>query len=143
MAPGDACHALGLEQDMIVAGIGCRKGTTAQEIDAAIDAALTQAGQPREALGLIATSDGKGSETGIIEAAAGRGLRLVLVKPAALEAAGPRTQSASPRVKELFGVPSVAEAAALAAAGSQSALLVPRLVVGPATCSLAAAGDGA
>lgn len=122
---------------MIVAGIGCRRGATAQEIDDAIDAALAEAGQVGEALSCIATSDGKGAEPGIIEATAGRGLRLVLVKPAELEAAGPRTQSSSPRVKELFGVPSVAEAAALAAAGPDAALLLPRIVVGPATCALA------
>lgn len=126
---------------MIVAGIGCRKGTTALEIDAAIDAALAEAGQSREALGAIATSDGKGSEPGIIEAVAGRGLNLLLVKPGELEAAGPRTQSSSPRVKELFGVASVAEAAALAAAGPDSKLIVARIVVGPATCAIAAA-DG-
>jgi len=127
---------------MIVAGIGCKRGATAQEIDAAIDAALAEANETHEALGLIATSDGKGSETGIIEAAAGRGVQLVLVKPAALEAAGPRTQNSSPRVKELFGVPSVAEAAALAAAGPEAALVVPRLIVGPATCALAGLKDG-
>jgi cobalt-precorrin 5A hydrolase len=123
---------------MIVAGIGCRKGTSAQEIDAAIDTALAEAGKPRESLSAIATSDGKGGEPGIIEAAAGRGVRLDLVKPGELEAAGPRTQSSSPRVKELFGVPSVAEAAALAAAGANSKLLVARIVVGPATCAIAA-----
>jgi cobalt-precorrin 5A hydrolase len=132
-----------LGEVMIVAGIGCRKGTTAQEIDAAIDAALAEAGQSREALSYLATSDGKGAEPGIIEAASGRGLQLVLVKPAELEAAGPRTQSSSPRVKELFGVPSVAEAAALAAAGPAASLLVPRLVLGPATCAIAASEDGA
>ena len=44
---------------MIVAGIGCRTGTTALEIDAAIDAALAEAGQAPEALSCIATSDGK------------------------------------------------------------------------------------
>jgi cobalt-precorrin 5A hydrolase len=128
---------------MIVAGIGCRRGATAQEIDAAIDAALAEAGHSREALHLIATSDGKGSEVGIIEAAAGRGVGLVLVKPAELEAAGPRTQSSSPRVKELFGVPSVAEAAALAACGPEAKLVVPRIVVGPATCAIAIAEEGA
>ena len=122
---------------MIVAGIGCRKGVSAMEIDAAIDAALRQLGQPPEALSALATSDGKGSEQGLIESAAGRGLQLVLVKPAALEAAGPRTQSYSPRVKEMFGVPSVAEAAALAAAGPHSMLLLPRLVAGPVTCAIA------
>jgi len=128
---------------MIVAGIGCRKGTTAQEIDAAVDAALAQAGKARESLSAIATSDGKGSEPGIIEAAAGRGVRLDLVKPGELEAAGPRTQSSSPRVKELFGVPSVAEAAALAAAGPNSRLAVPRIVVGPATCAIATTEEDA
>jgi len=67
----------------------------------------------------------------------------VLVKPAELEAAGPRTQSSSPRVKELFGVASVAEAAALSAAGPNAALVVPRIVVGPATCAIAATDSGA
>jgi len=124
---------------MIVAGIGCRKGATAEEIDAAIEAALQETGQVREALTLLATSDGKGGEPGLIHAANEAGLELMLVKPAALEAAGPRTKSFSPRVKEMFGVPSVAEAAALAAAGPDSTLLAPRTIVGPVTCAIAGA----
>lgn len=127
---------------MTVAGVGCRKGVTAEEIDAAIDAALEQAGRTADALSLIATSDGKGGEQGLIEAAHARGVQLVLVKPAALEAAGPRTKSFSPRIKEMFGVPSVAEAAALAAAGPEAALLVPRVVLGSVTCAIAC-DDGA
>lgn len=124
---------------MIVAGIGCRKGATVSEIDAAIEAALSESGQTREALTLLATSDGKGGEPGLVNAAAARGLELTLVRPAALEAAGPRTKSFSPRVKEMFGVPSVAEAAALAAAGPDSVLLAPRTILGPVTCALAGA----
>jgi cobalt-precorrin 5A hydrolase len=131
-----------LEEHMIVAGVGCRKGTTAEEIDAAIDAALAQGAFAPEQLNVIATSDGKGGEPGLIEAVAGRGVQLVLVKPGDLEAAGPRTQSSSPRVKALMGIPSVAEAAALAACGPEATLVVPRLVVGPATCAIAATGDG-
>ncbi|MEZ5888769.1 MAG: cobalamin biosynthesis protein [Xanthobacteraceae bacterium] len=123
---------------MIVAGIGCRKGTSAQEIDAAIDAALKQARIAPSELDAMATSDGKGSEPGIIEAAAGRGVELVLVRPADLEAAAPRAQSHSPRVQAMFNVPSVAEAAALAAAGDDATLVVPRLSMGPATCAIAA-----
>ena len=38
----------------------------------------------------------------------------------------------------LIGVPSVAEAAALAAAGPSARLVSPRLVIGAATCALAA-----
>ena len=127
---------------MIVAGIGCRRGTTVEEINTAIDAALAQAGLLPDRLGLIATSDGKGSEPGIIQATAARGVRLVQVRPAHLEAAGPRTLSSSPRVKALIGIPSVAEAAALAACGPASRLIVPRIVEGPATCAIASDEDG-
>lgn len=127
---------------MIVAGIGCRRGATAEEIDAALDAALERAALEADTLSQVATSDGKGNEPGIIQAAARRGLKLVLVRPADLEAAGPRTQSSSPRVKELMGVPSVAEAAALAACGPESRLIVPRLIVGPVTCAIAGMVEG-
>ncbi len=122
---------------MIVAGIGCRKGASQAEVEAAIDDALTQAKQARGVLRLIATSDGKANEPGIVAAAEARGVPLVRVTPADLEATGSRTQSSSPRVKELFGVPSVAEAAALAAGGPKAKLILPRITVGPVTCALA------
>ena len=127
---------------MIVAGIGCRRGTTAEEISAAIEMALAEASIAPERLRLIATSDGKGSEPGIIQASADRGVQLVLVRPADLEAAGPRTLSSSPRVKALIGIPSVAEAAALAACGPVSRLVLPHIVEGPATCAIATDEDG-
>jgi cobalt-precorrin 5A hydrolase len=41
----------------------------------------------------------------------------------------------------LTGVPSVSEAAALAAAGPDARLIAPRVAVGPATCALAITGD--
>jgi cobalt-precorrin 5A hydrolase len=58
-----------------------------------------------------------------------------------LEAAGARVVTRSERVLALMGVPSVAEAAALAAAGPASRLLGSRVAVGPATCALAVSGD--
>jgi cobalt-precorrin 5A hydrolase len=122
---------------MIVAGIGCRKGASQAEVEAAIDEALAQAKQEREALRLIATSDGKANEPGVVAAAGARGVPLVRVAAPDLEAAGSRTQSSSPRVKEMFGVPSVAEAAALAAGGPKAKLILPRIAVGPVTCALA------
>jgi cobalt-precorrin 5A hydrolase len=137
MARRHADYAVRVGETMIVAGIGCRKGASQAEVEAALDSALTQAKQPRESLRLIATSDGKASEPGIVAAAEARGVPLVRVTPAELEAAGSRTQSSSPRVKEMFGVPSVAEAAALAAAGSKAKLILPRIAVGPVTCALA------
>ena len=123
---------------MIVAGIGCRKGTSAQEIGAAISAALSRAGLRSDALDVVAAPAVKGGEAGIAAAANELGVPLVLVPQAELEAAGARTMTRSERVIALMGVPSAAEAAALAAAGPAARLVAPRTAVGPATCALAA-----
>lgn len=126
---------------MIVAGVGCRRGTAAAAVGAAITAALSRAGLEPGALALIATPAAKGGEPGIAAAAAELCLPLVLVSQAELEAAGDRTATRSERVVALWSVPSVAEAAALAAGGPSARLVAPRIAVGPATCALAEAAD--
>jgi len=132
---------MGLGETVIVAGIGCRKGASAAQIDAAIETALERAGRPLARLDLMATSERKREEEGITEAASARGLRLILVAQADLEIAAARGTTWSRRVLALAGVPSVAEAAALAAAGPRAQLILPRIVVGPVTCALASADD--
>jgi cobalt-precorrin 5A hydrolase len=134
---------MGLDQAMIVAGVGCKAGASAREIEAAIGAALSQAGVASTALGLIATSSAKAEEAGLATAAKDRGLKIVFVPQVVLEAAGSRTLTRSERVLAATGVPSLSEAAALAAAGPGARLLAPRIAVGPATCALAVTGDGA
>jgi len=131
---------MGMDEAMIVAGIGCRKGAPAAAIKAAIESALTRAGVAADALALIATSEEKSKEPGIADAAARLGVPLVLIAQRDLKAAGDRAETRSERVVALTGVPSVAEAAALAAAGPAAKLLARRLAVGPATCALAEAG---
>jgi cobalt-precorrin 5A hydrolase len=131
---------MGLDQAMIVAGVGCRRGAPAPDIEAAIRAALERAGVDAHALDCIATITAKENEAGIAAAAAKLGVTLVLVPDTELQAAGERTETRSDRVLALAGVPSVAEAAALAAAGPAARLLGPRLVIGAATCALAASG---
>jgi cobalt-precorrin 5A hydrolase len=125
---------------MIVAGIGCRAGASARDVEAVLSAALAKAHLDPATLGVIATSAAKGIEPGIAAAASSRGAKLVLVPQAELEAAGARVVTRSERVLALTGVPSVAEAAALAAAGLDARLVVPRVAIGPATCALAIAG---
>jgi cobalt-precorrin 5A hydrolase len=129
---------MALDQIMIVAGIGCRRGTSAPDIEAAIRAALVQAGIGANALTAIATTAAKHDEAGIEAAAANLGVNVVLVAEAELKAAGERGETKSARVLALTGVPSIAEAAALAAAGPLARLISPRLVLGSATCALAA-----
>ncbi len=122
---------------MMIAGIGCRRGTSADAIETVIAAVLAQAGLPRRMLDAIAAPAGKADEPGIAAAAAALGVRLVLVPQPDLESASSRVETHSQRVMTLMGVGSVAEAAALAAGGPAARLVVPRIVIGPATCALA------
>ena len=121
---------------MMIAGVGCRRGTSAAAIETVIAAALAHAGLTSHRIDLLATAAFKGNEPGIAAAAAARGVRLILVAQADLARAGGRATH-SRRVAALVGVGSVAEAAALAAGGPAARLVVPRIVIGPATCALA------
>ncbi len=132
---------MGMGEAVIVAGIGCRKGVPATEIDAAIGAALERAGRPLARIDLIATATRKRKEKAIAEVASARGVPLIFVTQADLEIASARGATWSDRVFALTGVPSVAEAAALAAGGSKAKLILPRIVLGPVTCALAGSED--
>ena len=122
---------------MIVAGIGCRRGVTTSEVDAAIQAALAASVSDAHDLKAIAIPCVKSGETGVASAAHARGIELTLVTAEALLAANARTQTRSARSLAALGVHSVAEASALAAAGPHASLLGPRTCVGPVTCALA------
>jgi cobalt-precorrin 5A hydrolase len=132
---------MGMGEAVIAAGIGCRKGASAAEIEAAILAALERAGRPLARIDLMATAMAKREEKGIVEAASARGVPLIFVAPADLEIASARGATWSARVLALAGVPSVAEAAALAACGPKAKLILPRIVMGPVTCALASVED--
>ena len=123
---------------MIAAGIGCRRGAAAPDIEAAIRAALAQANVQSDALDVIATIEAKSREAGIAAAAEKFGVVVVVVSESELKAASDRTETRSERALAFAGVASVAEAAALAAAGPSARLVVPRVVMGAVTCALAA-----
>jgi cobalt-precorrin 5A hydrolase len=130
-----------MAKTMIVAGIGCRRGAAARDVEAAIRAALAHAGLAAAALDAIATVEGKTSEPGIAAAAEKLGVRVVSLPQRALQTASARVATRSERVLAFAGVPSVAETAALAAAGADARLIAARLVVGGAACALAASED--
>lgn len=122
---------------MIVAGIGCRAGVDAATAREAIAAALRETGRGVAEIALLATLPAKAEEPGLIAAAAALGLELLAVPEDALRAVAPRCLTDSPRVRRVTGLPSVAEAAAVAAAGPGARLLAPRSAAGGATCALA------
>ena len=122
---------------MIVAGIGSRKGVTVEQVLAAIDAALAAYGLGREELSLLATTELKRDEAGLIEAASALGLELNIVEETELQAAADRTLTRSEMSVKEAGTPSVSEASALAAAGLGGWLLGSRAALGPVTCAIA------
>jgi cobalt-precorrin 5A hydrolase len=132
-------------------GIGCRKGCSGEDIASLVRRALALAPASEMAVGsmqaaresVIFTSEAKGEEEGLAEAAATLRMKLVLLPHAALEAAASRCATRSARVQELIGLPSLAEAAALAGAGEGSRLVLERISKGGASCALAMPAENA
>jgi cobalt-precorrin 5A hydrolase len=122
---------------MIVAGVGCRKGVSVTEVQAAVMAAFARDAFAGRRPGLLAAPAAKENEAGIRGAATALGLRVMWISQTALEAASPRTRTRSSRSMAAMNVHSVAEASALAAAGPNARLLLQRLNVGRVTCALA------
>ncbi len=126
---------------MIAAGVGCRKGTPAEDIEALVLAALASHGLAPAALDAVATEASKKQEPGVAGAARRLSVPLVSFPPGDLNRVASAVLTPSPRAQEAKGVPAVAEAAALVAAGRNARLLGPRLASKTATCAIAA-GDG-
>ncbi|WP_223734438.1 cobalamin biosynthesis protein [Streptomyces purpurogeneiscleroticus] len=126
----------------LVVGIGARPGVPAEELTALVGAVLAEAGLPLAAVRALATVDARAREPGLRAAAALLGLEL-LSYPAAALASVP-VPHPSDAVLAAAGTPSVAEAAALAAAGPGGTLAVPKRITAPpdggaarATCAVA------
>jgi cobalt-precorrin 5A hydrolase len=125
---------------MMVAGIGCRTGATIEAVMAAIMAALERCSLTRSQIDALATAIDKSAEFGIAGAARSLEVRLIFVSPADMRATTAATLTSSARVESLKGVPSVAETAALAAAGRGARLLAPRIATATVTCAIAIGG---
>jgi cobalt-precorrin 5A hydrolase len=124
---------------MIVAGIGCRP-----EVSAAAIVALAQDAAERSTvrLDLLAAPEFRRAEAGIAGAAATLGLPIRWIAHAALQGEQGRCVTRSARAEAEVGLASVAEAAALAAAGPDSRLILPRIARHGVTLALAE-GPGA
>ena len=123
---------------MTVAGIGCRAGSAAEAILLAVREAARRGGSTPT---LLAAPSFKAAEPGLRDAAFRLGLELRFVERAALEEAQARCVTRSEAARRATGLASVAEAAALAAAGPGATLLLPRLAQGGVTCALARGFD--
>ena len=125
---------------MIVIGIGSRKGVSEEQVLNAILAALAEHDIDLSSLDVVATATLKRQEAAIFSAARQLGLSVIVIEDNALARAGTRTSSRSELSLKLSGVPSVSEAAALAAAGDGARLLGPRLLLDSVACAIAVRG---
>jgi cobalt-precorrin 5A hydrolase len=129
------------DKTMIVAGIGCKRGTSSEEIVRLISAVLATHDIARDKLDAIATETLKADEAGIADAAQHLSVRLVRCSLPDLDRMADKIVTSSARVQAIKGVPSVAEASALLAAGHHARLLGPRVAAANATCAIAI-GEG-
>jgi cobalt-precorrin 5A hydrolase len=130
-----------LGEAMIVAGIGCKKGSSEQAVMDAITTALAAHKLNLSALDALATAGVKANEAAIFEAARRFGLGVKVVDDLSLRSSADRCATHSEKSLAFSGVPSLSEAAALAAAGNGATLLGPRLVQNGVTCALARSGE--
>uniref|UniRef100_A4WSQ4 CobE/GbiG C-terminal domain-containing protein n=1 Tax=Cereibacter sphaeroides (strain ATCC 17025 / ATH 2.4.3) TaxID=349102 RepID=A4WSQ4_CERS5 len=115
---------------MIVAGLGFRESATEEDLAAA----LALLGEMPE---VLATLDARAALPALTALARRLGLPVVGLPEAAL--AGIATPTRSARIEQRFGTGSVAEAAALVAAGPGALLTRPRQIAGPVTIAVARA----
>jgi cobalt-precorrin 5A hydrolase len=127
-------EALFLVPPVLVAGVGCRKNTNADEIEKALDTALNESGLRREALCLMCSADLKTEEPGILEFCRRQELPYRTFSAAQL-AAAPGDFTASAFVERVTGVDNVCERAAVLGSGGGK-LLTRKRAYGGVTVAL-------
>lgn len=121
----------------ICIGIGCRRGTPADKIRAAVDSAVREAGIDRRAIARAASVDLKQGEEGLLEYCTEEGLDIrFFTEDELLRAEGSFTPSEF--VRRVAGVESVCERSAVAAAGYDAELILKKQVYDRVTVALAA-----
>jgi cobalt-precorrin 5A hydrolase/precorrin-3B C17-methyltransferase len=118
----------------LAVGLGCERGTSYEEVSSLVTHTLGSNGLAEAAIACYASIDLKEDEPAIY----GQGSQDMRFFDAdVLREQIPRLKSPSDIVEREVGVPSVAEAAALAAAGPDSELIVPKTKSKRATCAIA------
>lgn len=121
----------------LVAGLGLRAGTSEGDIRTCLDQTLATAGLAGELVPRFATLAARSAEPGLLALAKERNAELVAIPDEALKGFEAACATRSTRIASLYGVGSVAEAAALAAAGPGSVLVQSRITTARVTCALA------
>jgi cobalt-precorrin 5A hydrolase len=121
---------------IVAIGIGCRAGASAANIVALVQRTLTNAGLAGAKAQLFSIHM-KRDETGLIKAARLLAMPITFLPRDALAGRAADAATRSDRIAALYGLPSIAETAALAGAGPGSRLVMRRAAAGAVTCAIA------
>ncbi len=123
----------------VAVGVGCERNTKPVELIRLVQGVIDEAGIARDSISGIYSLDLKADEPAMLELAKWFGVPFRVFDAATLEAETPRMQNPSDVVFAEVGTHGVAEGAALAAAGPEAELIVPKRKSERATCAFALA----
>ena len=123
-----------------ILGLGCERGTDWNDVRMLAERALREVGIGSEQLLAVVSIDTRMDEPAILEVATHFRLPVRFFKAAALERETPRLKNPSELVFAHVGCHGVAEAAALAAAGADGELVLPKIKSAFATAAIARIG---
>ena len=127
---------------MIIAGIGARARATSGDLVAAVREACARSGIEVSEVGQLSGLDRAQTVAALRDAASQLNVAAVVWTTSALRMEAARCVTQSEASVAATDVPSIAEAAALAAAGPDGMLILPRIALATVTVALAV-GPGA
>ncbi|MHA3979740.1 cobalamin biosynthesis protein [Halovulum sp. GXIMD14794] len=122
-------------------GVGCARGADPEGLISLVGKTLAEAGLSPFAVRCVVSLDLKADEAAVQALAAHLGVPARFFPAEVLEAESPRLQTPSDVVFAEVGCHGVSEGAALAAAGPDGALIVPKQRTTEATCAVARIGS--
>ncbi len=138
-ADAGAADRLVFHPPILALGVGAERGVSAAEAATLARGTLAEAGLAAGAVACVVSLDLKADEGAILALADALGVPARFFDAATLAAEEGRVTEVSETVRAAVGTPSVAEAAALAAAGPDGALVVSKRKSARATCAVARA----
>ncbi|WP_193186511.1 precorrin-3B C(17)-methyltransferase [Nisaea sediminum] len=134
-----APNSLTYHSERLAIGVGCERDAAPEELIRLVEQTLTEAGLAREAVAGIFSIDVKMDEAAVHALGAHLGRPVRFFDAVRLEEETPRLATPSEVVFREVGCHGVSEGAALAAAGPDAALIVPKRKSKRATCAIAEA----
>jgi cobalt-precorrin 5A hydrolase/precorrin-3B C17-methyltransferase len=130
-------NTLVVHPPVLALGVGCERGAEIAELRTLVDETLAEEGLAPGAVAAIASLDLKSDEEAVLACAENLGLAARFFTAVELETEAPRLATQSEAVFREVGCHGVAEGAALALAGPDAELIVPKRKSARATCAIA------